>query len=90
MNNIDEEENIHLLSPNLEVEPMKEQEIWRQKQLSIYYREGRPIFDYDHNKQNPLSPVDPSIPKREVIYFCESSMKRKKKYTTKLRTRPFV
>jgi|TARA_B110000093_G_scaffold160087_1_gene180308 hypothetical protein len=60
--------------------PMKEQEVWRQKQLSIYYREGRPIFDYDHNKQDPLSPIDLSIPNRQIIYFCESSMKHKKKY----------
>lgn len=26
---------------------MKKQEIWRQKQIDVYYREGRPIF---HNK----------------------------------------
>lgn len=28
---------------------MKKQEIWRQKQLDIYYRSGRPLFTYDKN-----------------------------------------
>ena len=30
--------------------PMKKQEKWRQKQIDIYYRTGRPIFLVDKHK----------------------------------------
>lgn len=26
---------------------IRKQEIWRQKQIDIYYRTGRPLFSYD-------------------------------------------
>lgn len=36
--------------PNRKItKAIKKQEIWRQKQLDIYYRSGRPLFTYDKN-----------------------------------------
>ncbi len=29
------------------IQSVKKQEIWRQKQIDIYYRTGRPLFSYD-------------------------------------------
>lgn len=29
------------------IRSVRKQEIWRQKQIDIYYRTGRPLFSYD-------------------------------------------
>lgn len=36
-------------SDNQITKAIKKQETWRQKQLDIYYRSGRPLFKYDKN-----------------------------------------
>ena len=45
------------------------QEIWRQKQLDTFYRTGRPIFAYNHERQNPRHPTDYTIPHIQPIYW---------------------
>ena len=52
-----------LLEKYPRTEAQKKQEIWRQKQIDIFYRNGRPIFG--HMKDNVL--IDTSI--LNVHYF---------------------
>jgi hypothetical protein len=42
----------------------KKQEIWRQKQLDIFYRTGKPIFRVSNETQHIRSNIDP-------LYFKE-------------------
>ena len=42
----------------------KKQEIWRQKQLDIFYRTGKPIFRVTEKTQHIRSNIDP-------LYFRE-------------------
>jgi hypothetical protein len=40
-------------------EAVKKQEIWRQKQIQIFYRSGKPIFTIDNNTQHIRSHNNP-------------------------------
>lgn len=40
-------------------ESVKKQEKWRQKQIQIFYRSGKPIFNIDNNTQHIRSHNNP-------------------------------